>query len=294
MNSISDGRSFAKSYDVIYLYSNLIDKTGDDKTSEDRVFEAVNQELENLIDLIKKIAAVNGNNILITSDHGFIYQHHNIDESDFSKSNFTGTLWKSNRRFVIGTSIQSDETCKSYKGKDIGIDSDVDILIPKSINRLRVQGAGSRFVHGGATLQEVTIPLIKVSKKREDTTRQVEVDIIHTTDRITSSILVVSFIQSEITSELVQPKTIRAGIYAEDGILLSDSFNYDFDFSEGLVRQRQVRKTFTLNSKASGQYKNQRVKLVLEEPIPGTTKWKRYKDFYFSLNISFTNDFDDF
>jgi uncharacterized protein (TIGR02687 family) len=294
MNSISDGRSFAKSYDVIYLYSNLIDKTGDDKTSEDRVFEAVNQELENLIDLIKKIAAVNGNNILITSDHGFIYQHHNIDESDFSKSNFTGTLWKSNRRFVIGTSIQSDETCKSYKGKDIGIDSDVDILIPKSINRLRVQGAGSRFVHGGATLQEVTIPLIKVSKKREDTTRQVEVDIIHTTDRITSSILVVSFIQSEITSELVQPKTIRAGIYAEDGILLSDSFKYDFDFSEGSERQREVRKTFTLNNKASGQYKNQRVKLVLEEPILGTTKWKRYKDFYFSLNISFTNDFDDF
>ena len=58
--------------------------------------------------------------------------------------------------------------------------------------------------------------------------------------------------------------------------------------------EQQVRKTFTLNSKASGQYKNQRVKLVLEEPILGTTKWKRYKDFYFSLNISFTNDFDDF
>lgn len=294
MNSSTEGRAFAKSYDVIYIYSNLIDKTGDDKTSEDRVFEAVQEELENLVDLIKRIAAVNGNSILITSDHGFIYQHHDIDESDFSKSNYSGNVWKSNRRFVIGSSLETDDTCKSFNGEDIGLQQGVDVLIPKSINRLRVQGAGSRFVHGGATLQEVTIPLIKISKKREDTTRQVEVDIIQTTDRITSNLLVVSFIQSEVISEVVQPRTIKAELFAEDGTSLSDSFKYDFDFSEGSERQREVRKTFTLNSKASGQYKNQRVKLLLEEPVNGTSKWKRYKEFYFSLNISFTNDFDDF
>lgn len=294
MNSSTDGRTLAKSHDVIYIYSNLIDKTGDDKTSEDRVFEAIQEELDNLVDLIKKIAAVNGNSILITSDHGFIYQHHDIDESDFSKSNYSGDVWKSNRRFVIGSSLETDETCKSFKGEDIGLQEGIDVLIPKSINRLRVQGAGSRFVHGGATLQEVTIPVIKISKKREDTTRQVEVDIIQTTDRITSNLLVVSFIQSEVISEVVQPRTIKAELFAEDGTSLSDSFKYDFDFSEGSERQREVRKTFTLNSKASGQYKNQRVKLLLEEPVNGTSKWKRYKEFYFSLNISFTNDFDDF
>ena len=294
MNSSTEGRTFAKSYDVIYIYSNLIDKTGDDKTSEDRVFEAVQEELENLVDLIKKIAAVNGNSILITSDHGFIYQHDEIYESDFSKSNYSGDVWKSNRRFVIGSSLETDDTCKSFKGEDIGLQKGIDVLIPKSINRLRVQGAGSRFVHGGATLQEVTIPLIKISKKREDTTRQVEVDIIQTTDRITSNLLVVSFIQSEVISEIVQPRTIKAELFAEDGTSLSDSFKYDFDFSEGSERQREVRKTFTLNSKASGQYKNQRVKLLLEEPVNGTSKWKRYKEFYYSLNISFTNDFDDF
>ena len=47
-------------------------------------------------------------------------------------------------------------------------------------------------------------------------------------------------------------------------------------------------------SKASGKYKNQRVKLILEEPVEGTTKWKQYKEYYYTLNISFTNDFDDF
>lgn len=39
--------------------------------------------------------------------------------------------------------------------------------IPKSINRLRLKGSGSRFVHGGATLQEVVIPVISINKKRQ-------------------------------------------------------------------------------------------------------------------------------
>jgi hypothetical protein len=47
-------------------------------------------------------------------------------------------------------------------------------------------------------------------------------------------------------------------------------------------------------AKASVKYKNQRVKLLLEEPVDGTTKWKEYKTFQYTLNISFTNDFDDF
>ena len=37
-----------------------------------------------------------------------------------------------------------------------------------------------------------------------------------------------------------------------------------------------------------------RVKLVLEEPVENSTKWKHYKDYYYTLNIPFTNDFDDF
>jgi hypothetical protein len=32
----------------------------------------------------------------------------------------------------------------------------------------------------------------------------------------------------------------------------------------------------------------------LEEPVEGTSKWKQYREYYYTLNISFTNDFDDF
>ena len=158
------------------------------------------------------------------------------------------------------------------------------MLVPKSINRLRVKGAGSRFIHGGASLQEIVIPLVKVTKKRQDTTTNVEVDIIKSTDKITTNILAVSFIQQGLVTEQVLPRTVRATIYAEDGEILSDQFRYNFDIEEGSE----------LLSKASGKYKNQRVKLVLEEPVEGTTKWREYKAYLYTLNISFTNDFDEF
>ena len=288
----SDG--FVQSYDLIYIYHNRIDKTGDDKTTEEKVFEAVDDELQFLMEMIKKIAAMNGNNMFVTADHGFIYQHNELEDSDFSVSNHTGTIWKENRRFVIGTDITNDNATKAFKGEDLEIQSNIDVLIPKSINRLRVKGAGSRFIHGGASLQEIVIPLIKISKTRQNTTSQVDIDIIKSTDRITTNILAVSFIQTNSASEQVLPRTIRAVIRAEDGEDLSDQFKYIFDIEEGSERQREVKHRFQLSSKASGKYKNQRVKLILEEPVDGTTKWKHYQDYYYTLNISFTNDFDDF
>ncbi|MFW6371829.1 MAG: BREX-1 system phosphatase PglZ type A, partial [Bacteroidota bacterium] len=143
-------------------------------------------------------------------------------------------------------------------------------------------------------LQEIIIPLIKIIKKKQNTVSQVGIDIIKSTDRITTNILAVSFIQSDLVSEQVLPRTLRAGIYADDGELLSDLFKYNFDITEGSERQREVKHRFQLSAKASNKYKNQRVRLILEEPVEGSNKWKAYKDYFYTLNISFTNDFDDF
>ena len=74
---------------------------------------------------------------------------------------------------------------------------------------------------------------------------------------------------------------------------LSDQFTYNFDIAEGTERMREVKHRFHLSSRASGKYKNQRVRLILEEPVEGTSKWKYYKDYYYTLNISFTSDFDE-
>jgi len=294
LNSASEGREFVKKFDLIYIYHNRIDKTGDDKTSEDKVFDAVEEEFTFLMNMMKKIYNMNGYNMIVTSDHGFLYQHTELAQSDFSDSKHSGEIHKENRRFILGKNLIADAATRAFKAQDLGIQSDLDVLIPKSINRIRVKGAGARFIHGGASLQEIAIPLIKITKTRQDTTTQVDVDIIKSTDKITTNILAVSFIQTETLSEQVLPRVIRAVLRAEDGEDLSDQFKYNFDITEGSERQREVKHRFMLDQKASGKYKNQRVQLVLEEPVEGSSKWKKYKDYYYTLNISFTNDFDDF
>lgn len=288
------GRDFVKQYDVIYIYHNNIDDTGDDTTSQDKVFDAVENELDFFMDLLKKISNMNGNNMIITSDHGFIYQHETLEESDFASADIKGDVDKQNRRFVLGTNITANDAAKSFTHKQLGLESEGDVLIPKSVNRLRVKGAGSKFIHGGASLQEIVIPVVKVNKKRQDTTAQVEIDIIKSSDKITTNLLAVSFIQTDEVSDKILERKIRASIVAEDGTLLSDQFTYTFDIKEENQRQREVKNRFQLTAQASGKYKSQRVQLILEEPMDRSNKWRVYKEYFYTLNISFTNDFDEY
>jgi len=286
------GRDFVKQYDVIYIYHNHIDDTGDDTTSQDKVFEAVESELSFIKDMLKKIYNMNGYNMVITADHGFVYQHKTLEESDFTTVDVKGEVDKFNRRFILGKDLSGGIAVKAFTHNELGLTSEGNALIPKSINRLKVKGSGSKFIHGGASLQEIVTPIIKVNIKRQDTTEQVEIDIIKSTDRITTNLLAVSFIQTNRVSDAILERKIRASIVAEDNTLLSDQFIYTFDIREENQRQREVKNRFLLTPEASGKYKNQRVKLLLEEPMDRANKWRVYKEYYYTLNISFTNDFD--
>jgi len=54
LNASSSGREFVKRYDVIYIFHNRIDKVGDDKTSEDKLPEAIDEEINYLVNIVKK------------------------------------------------------------------------------------------------------------------------------------------------------------------------------------------------------------------------------------------------
>ena len=74
-------------------------------------------------------------------------------------------------------------------------------------------------------MQEIVIPLVKV-RQRSVRHYQVDIDIIKSTDRITTNILAVSFIQQELVTEQKSSK-IKAYIQAEDEVILSGSkFKY--------------------------------------------------------------------
>lgn len=288
-----DSRELLKGNDVLYIYHNRIDHTGDKMHSEGQAFEAAEQTLGDLIRLIKKLTAANANNLLITADHGFIYQNRELDESDFLGDVVSGDdIRYRDRRFVLGKGLSASPAFHHFSSEQLGLDGDMEVQIPRSINRLRLKGSGSRFVHGGASLQEVVIPVLKVNKKRQSDVSAVEVDILRgASSVITSGQLAVTLYQSGPVTEKVQPRRLRAGIYTQSGELISDSHELSFDLTSENPRERELQVRFVLSRKAD-EANGQEVFLKLEEQHAGTSHYKEYKSLRYLMRRSFTSDFD--
>ncbi len=288
-----DCRALVRDHDVVYVYHNRIDATGHKMESEERVFEAVEQTLRELVQLVKKLTGANANNLLVTSDHGFIYQNRAIDESDFSRADVQGDeILFRDRRFVLGRGLTKTSGLRKFTSAELGLTGDVEVQIPKSINRLRLKGSGSRFVHGGASLQEVVIPVLKINKKRQSDVTSVEVNIMSgASSVITSGQLGVTLYQVAAVTDKVRPRTLRAGIYTETGELISDSYNMTFDLTSDNPRDRECQVRFVLTSK-SDEANGQEVILKLEEKHVGTSHYKEYKSHRYLMRRSFTSDFD--
>jgi uncharacterized protein (TIGR02687 family) len=288
----SSSKELTKSNDVLYLYHNRIDATGDKKDSEELVFEAAETAIGELMRVVKKLFSANASNVLITADHGFIYQDQELDDADFMVDRPKGEIGTINRRFVIGKNLKGSEGFKKFTSSHLGVEGDVDVLIPRSIYRLRVKGSGSRFVHGGASLQEVLVPILHVTKKRSSDVSKVEVDIIAgSTSIITTGQVAVSLYQTERATEKRKARTLRVGVYAKDGTELSDIKEITFDHSSEFERDRESKLSFILTS-AANALNGQEVELRLEERFEETTHWSTYKSRFYTLRRSFTSDFD--
>lgn len=290
-----EAQQLIQNHDLVYVYHNKIDIVGDNKNSEENVIEAARDEIQFLMDLIKKLANFNANNIIVTSDHGFIYQNEALEESDFSESNHSGNVIKENRRFVIGSGLSHNNNVVKFKTTALQIKSDLEILIPKGIIRLRRQGAGSRFVHGGATLQETVVPVLLISKKRSDTLTKVNVDVLNkSNNRITTNIHSIKFYQQQAVGEGVQERTLKccfAIIENEKRTVISDVFTYTFDSESKRSEDRETQYKFTISTTLR---KSPNVFLLMEEKIEGSVKWLTVQKLPYSLHLTMDNDFDDF
>lgn len=289
----TEARALIRDHDVIYVYHNLIDKTGDTRDTEERVFAAAEETLSELLSIIKKLTNANASNLLITADHGFIYQNHPLEESDFLSGEPEGNevLYR-DRRFILGRGLRNQSSFKTFTPQQLGLAGTLDVQIPKSINRLRLKGSGSRFVHGGATLQEVVIPIIRVNKKRLNDVEQVDVEIISGNNQIiTTGQLAVVFYQTEAVTEKRKPRHLYAGLYTVEGTLISNRHDINFDFTSENPRDREHTARFIL-SRIADDSNNQAVELRIEEAIEKTSSFKLYKTVRYTIRRSFTSEFD--
>lgn len=293
LNTNNEGREWVKPYSVIYIYQNSIDRIGDNLATESAVMDESERVIATIQEIIKKVTNMNGVHIWVTADHGFLYQQQLVDDTDFLETSVSGQVWKQGRRYIVGQDLSASNGFHRFEARQIGLVGNEIVLLPKAGQRLRLSGSGSRYVHGGASLQEVVVPLIKIAKKKANTVRMVDVDVIQSSGRITTNIIAISFWQQDPVGDRIQPRKIRATFTAEDGIQLSDQFDFLFDSTDPAERLRETKHRFQLTQKAGSLYNNQTIQLVLESPIDGTGQWKIYKTVSYLLTIAFTNDFDN-
>lgn len=287
----TESRELLKAHDVIYFYHNRIDHAGDKMQSEGEAFEATEQTFDELMLLIKKLVNANATNMLITADHGFIYQNRPLEDSDYLGVRDSDETYR-DRRFLLGERLSHDSGMKSFSYTQAGLAGTGEMMIPKGIQRLRLQGSGSRFVHGGSCLQEVITPVIRINKKRQSDTRQVRVDIIGSgTSVITSGQLAVMLYQAEPVTDKVQARTLRCGIYTESNQLISDQHDLLLDLTSENPREREMKLRFILTQTAD-QANGEQVILRLDEPVAGTSRYQEYQSLRYTLRRSFTSDFD--
>jgi uncharacterized protein (TIGR02687 family) len=287
-----EARALLSGHDVLYIYHNTIDATGDKPATEDAVCAAAEEAIEEIVRLAKKLTAANASNIVVSADHGFLYQHRPIEESDYSTAEVTGSaILYRDRRFILGHGLHSQHGLRRFTAAEAELQGSVEILIPKSITRLRRQGSGSRFVHGGATLQEVVVPVVTISKKRQSDVSQVEVSVAGANRLITSGQLGLLLYQETPVSEKVRPRRLRIGIYADGGQLISDSHTRDFDMRVDASREREVSLRLLL-TKGADAFNGKEVVLRLEEQVGDTSHYRIYREARYTLRRGFAADFD--
>ncbi|WP_338954777.1 BREX-1 system phosphatase PglZ type A [Fusobacterium nucleatum] len=185
---------FIKGKKVIYIYHDSIDAIGDKAKTENNTFNACKNAIENIVSLSKLLSSLGVVNIYITSDHGFLYEKKDVEE--YNKLELKNTKYKSiGKRYAIYEKKVEEKGCVTLK-----LDSLYGVF-PEKNQRIKASGSGLQFVHGGASPQEMIIPLINYkSGANSKKISKVQVRIRESVAKITSNLTKFSIYQIEAVS----------------------------------------------------------------------------------------------
>ena len=211
----SENRALFKK-DLVYVYHDVIDAIGDKRVSERRTFEAVKNAIAELTRFVKLLhGSYNVTNVLITADHGFLYNDEKLEDKELEK--IPGDPFISHNRFFITKTKEKNELGYTIPLQNTtAFKEEAFVHIPFSTNRYKKGGVGHQFVHGGASLQELVTPLIISSRKRVEVSRKVNPSLLNKGKlRVVSNILKFNILQENEVSRLEKERTITIALYKD-------------------------------------------------------------------------------
>lgn len=275
---------------LIYIFHDAIDAVGEALQTEREVFDAVEKAFGDLISLIKNlINNVSATNIIITADHGFIYRRSQLTEVD-KISSFDAETRDAGRRYIL-TEIEEDipDTLPISMQYLLGQETKLKAVVPKGMIRYKVRGGGANYAHGGASLQEIIIPVIRFKNIRRDEykTAKVEVKLTNISRKITNRITYLEFFQTELVEDKRVPLRLKLYFVDKEGNRISNENIIIADSRSKKPEDRTYREKFTLRDMPYDKTKE--YYLILEDEEE--TVEKIYERIPFTIDLLFSDDF---
>lgn len=272
---------------IIYVYHNQIDARGDKANTEDEVFNACEEAVQEIMDLIHRIS-VSGNtyHFIVTADHGFIYKRDKLTESDKISGKSAEKAFV-NRRFIVSKAALEDDGIDHMSiGRVLGNEDSKVVSYPVSSNVFKVAGGGANYVHGGSSPQEMLVPVLEFKMERGHMeTKNAEIALVSIVHKITNLITSMDFIQSDAVSDTVKAAKYRIFFLSEDNEKISNENSYVADSREENAQKRIFRMRFTFKNKKYD--KEKQYYLVVYDEESGLEQWRQPV----IMDIAFADDF---
>lgn len=269
---------------IVYVYHNQVDARGDKPASENEVFTACEEAIEEIYLLIRQLTGdISASKFIVTADHGFLYKRDKLQE--FDKVSYPKEICAySNKRFLLTTEEVTEQGISSrmtvYFNK-------LYVTTPIGADIFKVAGGGQNYVHGGSSLQEMMVPVIELTMN----TRGVAFDYVNviltsSTRKVTNLITYLDFIQTEKVTDMMKARSIIAYFTTESGEKISFDVPIVANSRADAPEKRIFHEKFTLKSR---EYKyGDKYYLVLADANDEKNILQQYE---FMIDIAFVDNF---
>ena len=172
----------------------------------------------------------------------------------------------------------------------LGADSNKYVITPKGASRFKVQGSGANYVHGGAMLQEIVVPVIRFKNDRSTSSvndiRKVKISLTSMNRKITNIITYLEFFQDEKIQDKVISKRVKCYFEDEIGNRISNENIIIGDSRSENPLDRNYREKFVLKSMAYDKTKQYFLVIQDDEDANGD-----YERIPFNIDIAIVDEF---
>ena len=269
---------------IVYVYHNQVDARGDKAASENEVFTACEEAINEIYLLIKQLTGdISASKYIITADHGFIYKRDKLQE--FDKVSYPKDIClNSNKRFLITT---EEVSAQGIISRMMAYMNSLYVTTPIGADIFKVAGGGQNYVHGGSSLQEMIVPVIELTTNTKGVAYDyVDVILTSATRKVTNLITHLDFIQTEKVTDTMKARSFIAYFTTESGEHISFDVPIVANSRDDAPEKRTFHEKFTLKSR---EYKyGDKYYLVLADANDEKNILQQYE---FMIDIAFVDDF---